>query len=227
MELSENVIQVLKNFASINSSIVIEPGNKLATISEARNVLGSAVIDQEFPRGFGLYDLNEFLNVVGLIDEPRLRFEDTHVLVGDSTGRSTIKYFYTDTEMLTKPPSTFNMPEPEVVVDLSNDVLNKVKRAASVLGHAEMVISSNDGCVTLSIQDIENSTSNTFSIDVPAKYDTNATFSFVLNISNLKVLPGDYEVKISSKLISQFTSKDGAAEYHIALEKTSSYGESS
>ena len=225
MELSENVIQVLKNFATINSSIVIEPGNNLSTISEARNVLGSAVIDQEFPRGFGLYDLNEFLNVVGLVDSPRLRFEDTHVLVGDSTGRSTIKYFYTDTEMLTKPPATFNMPKPEIVIDLSNDVLNKVKRAASVLGHGEMVISSGNGCITLTIQDSENATSNTFSIDVPAKFDYERMFNFVLNIQNLKVLPGDYEVKISSKLISQFTSKDGTAEYHIALEKTSTYGE--
>jgi len=225
MELSENVIQVLKNFATINSSIVIEPGNNLSTISEARNVLGSAVIDQEFPRGFGLYDLNEFLNVVGLVDSPRLRFEDTHVLVGDSTGRSTIKYFYTDTEMLTKPPATFNMPEPEIVIDLSNDVLNKVKRAASVLGHGEMVITSGNGCITLTVQDSENATSNTFSIDVPAKFDYERMFNFVLNIQNLKVLPGDYEVKISSKLISQFTSKDGTVEYHIALEKTSTYGE--
>ena len=110
MELNENVLQVLKNFASINSSIVINAGDHIKTISEARNVLGSAVIDQQFPKDFGVYDLNELLNVLSLVDSPRVRFDDNYMLIGDMAGRSTIKYFYTDQEMLTKAPDKFNMP---------------------------------------------------------------------------------------------------------------------
>lgn len=224
MELNDKMMQVLKNFAGINSSIVINQGNQIKTISEARNVIGIATIDQELPKSFGVYDLNEFLSVLGLVDTPRIRFDEHYMLVGDNSGRSTIKYFYTDTEMLTKAPEKFNMPEADVTFTLSNDVLNKIKRAASALGHTELAISSGEGCIVLSVQDSENSTSNTYSIDVPAEFDQSVSFNFICSISNLKVLPGDYEVSISSKLISKFTSVNEDIEYFIALEKSSTYG---
>jgi len=224
MELNSNVMSVLKNFAGINSNIVIQEGNVIKTMSEARNVIGSATLDQSFPQTFGVYDLNEFLNVVNLVDSPRLRFEDNCVLIGDSTGRSTIKYFFTDTDMLTKAPEKFNMPEAEVKLTLSNDVLNRIKRAASALGHSELAITPNHGSICLTVQDSENSTSNTFSIDVDGEYSSEK-FCFICNISNLKVLPGTYNVEISSKLISKFSSEDGDITYFIALEKSSTYGE--
>lgn len=225
MELNENVLQLLKNFAGINSSIVIDEGNQIKTISEARNVLGSATIDQTFPKGFGVYDLNELLNVLGLVESPRVRFDDHYMLIGDASGRSTIKYFYTDEEMLTKAPDKFNMPEPEIIFELTNDVLNRIKRAASALGHSELAIKSGEGCIVLSVQDSENSTSNTFSIDIPADFDQSVPFNFICNISNLKLLPGDYEVQISSKLITHFINTNNGVEYYIALEKSSTYGE--
>ena len=226
MELNENIMQILKNFAGINSSIVIEQGNQIKTISEARNVLGSALIDQSFPRDFGVYDLNELLNVLSLVDTPRVRFDDSYMLIGDTSGRSTIKYFYTDQEMLTKAPDKFNMPEPDVSFELTNDVLNRIKRAASALGHTELgIVSGESGIVTLCVQDSENNTSNSFSIDIPAEYDQSIPFNFICNISNLKLLPGDYDVQISSKLISRFSNQDNKMEYFIALEKSSQYGE--
>jgi hypothetical protein len=225
MELNDTVIQLLKNFAGINSSIVIDQGNELKTISEARNVLGLATIDQPFPKNFGIYDLNELLNVMSLVDSPRVRFDDNYMLIGDASGRSTIKYFYTDCDMLTKAPDKFNMPEPDVTFDLSNEVLSKIKRAASALGHSELAIQSADGCITLSVQDSDNNTSNSFSIDIPAEFDPSVEFTFICNISNLKLIPGDYEVKISSKLISHFTNTDNGVQYYIALEKSSKYGE--
>ena len=133
MELSENTIQVLKNFASINPNIVIKQGNTLKTISEAKNVLASAAILEDIPQDFGIYDLNQFLNVLGLVDSPRLDFQKDYVVIGDSTGRTEIKYFYSDIDMLTSPSKDITMPSVEISFLLDNETINKIKRASSVL----------------------------------------------------------------------------------------------
>lgn len=224
MELTNFSMNVLKNFASINSNIVISPGNDITTISEAKNVLAQAKVSEEFSQGFGIYDLNEFLNVVGLVDGPRLRFENEYVLVGDASGRAQIKYYFSDTEMLTTPSKLITMPSTDVSFFLDQGTLNNLKRAASVLGHSQLVIEPSEGAVKLSVVDIENSTSNGYAIDVDGEYEEEK-FKFVLNITNLKMIAGDYNVSISSKLISEFKSTDNDLTYWVALEKSSTYGE--
>src|SRR5210317_1688353 len=114
MELSDNTLQVLKNFSTINQNVMIRAGNTIKTISEARNVLATAVVDVEFPQEFGIYDLNEFIGVLGLVDTPRLKFNEESVTVGDSSGRSKVKYFFSPEETLTTPQKDINMPECEV-----------------------------------------------------------------------------------------------------------------
>ncbi len=224
MELNEGTLQVLKNFSGINQNLIIRSGNTIKTISEARNVLATAIVDQEFPNDFGIYDLNEFISVLSLVDTPRLKFEDEYVNIGDSTGRSKVKYFFSSEETLTTPQKDINMPEADLAFVLDNDTLNKLKRAASALGHSEVSISGKDGVLSLSVVDSQNSTSNTFSIDVDGEFKPDAVFNFVLNIGNLKILPGDYEVQISSKLITQFKHKELNVRYWIALEKSSTFG---
>jgi len=223
MELSEKTLEVLKNYASINSNIVIEAGNTVKTVAEAKNVLSSSILEDEFPRTFGVYDLNEFLRTLGLVDSPRVFFEDNFVSISDSTGRSRIKYHYSDPENLTKPNKAIIMPEPEVKFTLDRDTLAKIKRAASVLGHSEMTISVENNVIVLSVIDTNDKTSNAFSIDVNGTF-VDSNFNFVINISNLKMIDGDYEVAISSKLISHFVNKESNIEYWVALEKTSTYG---
>ena len=222
MQLTENVQQVLKNFASINPNIVVEPGNVVRTLAEGKNIFGKATIDVDFPIKFGVYDLNQFIGVLGLVDNPELTFEDTHVNVGDSVGRSKIRYFFTDTDHLTSPQKDIVMPSAEVTLNIGNDTLNKIKRAASALGHSELSIKANNGSISLTIFDSGNTTSNTFSIDVDGEYQSE-DFNFIISISNLKLLPGDYKVSISSKLISHFVNTTVDAEYWIALEKSSTY----
>ena len=224
MELSENTIQVLKNFASINPNIVIKQGNTLKTISEAKNVLASAAILEDIPQDFGIYDLNQFLNVLGLVDTPRLNFQNDYVVIGDSTGRTEIKYFYSDIDMLTSPSKDIVMPSVEISFLLDNETINKIKRASSVLENSSLAFSGEDGILKLSVIDPENPTSNTFSIEIDGDYD-NDGFSLLINISNLKMLPGDYQVKISKSLISHFENVENKTQYWIALEKTSTYGE--
>ena len=224
MELSENTLSVLRNFSGINQNILIHSGSTIKTISEAKNVLATAHVSEEFEQSFGIYDLNEFIGVLGLVDTPRLKFGAEHVVVGDSTGRSEVKYFFSAEETLTTPSKDINMPESEVSFVLTNDTLNKLKRAASTLGHDELSITGKDGVLTLSVIESQNATSNAFSIDIDGEIKTDSSFNFILSISNLKILPGDYEVDISSKLITQFKNKDVNVTYWIALEKTSRFG---
>lgn len=224
MELSNFTMQVLKNFASINSNIVIKPGNTIMTVAEAKNVLASATVDETFPQEFGIYDLSEFLSVLGLVDSPRVRFEEHSMLIGDQVGRAQIKYFFSDPENLTAPTKVIGMPEANVSFTLDQTTLNSLKRAASALGHSEVSITGTKNLITLSVIDKDNHTSNTYSINVDGTADTDS-FNFILNITNLKLIPADYKVEISSRLISQFTSLnlDKEIKYWIALEKSSTY----
>ena len=224
MELNENTLNVLKNFSGINQNMLIQQGSTIKTISEARNVLATAVVEEEFPQPFGIYDLNEFIGVLGLVDTPRLKFAEEYVTIGDSTGRSKVKYFFSPEETLTTPQKDINMPETEVKFTLTNDTLNKIKRAASTLGHDEVLITGKDGVLNLSVVESQNSTSNAFTIDIDGEFPAETNFNFILRKSNLKILTGDYDVEISSKLISCFKHKDLNVKYWIALEKTSSYG---
>jgi hypothetical protein len=116
------------------------------------------------------------------------------------------------------------MPEPEVKFTLDTDTLGKVKRAAAALGHEEISITPTTGAIRLSVVDSKDATSNAFSIEVEGDYPEGVDFNFILNVGNVKVVNEDFEVGISSKLISQFTSKQSAIEYFIALEKSSTYG---
>jgi len=200
------------------------PGSTIKTISEARTVLSRATVSEEFPVDFGIYDMNEFMGVLQLVDTPKLKFEDDYVVVNDSTGRSKVKYFYSSEDTLTTPQKDITMPEANVKFTLDNETLNRLKRAASTLGHSEISISGKDGVLSLSVVDSQNMTSNVFSIDVDGEFESDAVFNFILSTNNLKILPGDYEVSISSKLISQFSHTSLDVKYWIALEKTSTFG---
>ncbi|MAA57197.1 MAG: hypothetical protein CL855_01785 [Cryomorphaceae bacterium] len=224
MELSSFTMQTLKNFSSINPNLVINPGKSVMTMSEAKNILAQATVPEEFDRTFGIYDLSEFLSVVNLFDAANLKLDDQFATIGDTSGRAKIKYFFSDTEMLTSPSKPIVMPDPEVTFTLDQTTLANLKRAASALGHSEVSITGSNGVVTLTVVDTSNSTSNTYSIDVDGEYKSE-DFNFILNISNLRMIASDYKVEISSKLISQFTSTsdDMDLKYWVALEKSSTY----
>lgn len=224
MQLSAFTMQVLKNYATINSNIVIRPGNTIMTMSEAKNILSQATVSESFEKEFGIYDLSEFLSSMGLVDNPNLRFEDNFVRITDGSGRGGVQYFYSDPDMLTSPTKAITMPEADVTFDLDESTFSNLKRAAGVLGHAELSIAPSSGCISLTVVDTTNATSNKYSIEVPGEAKSD-NFNFVVGINNLRMIPGAYRVEISSKLISQFTSADKEKDlkYWVALEKSSTY----
>ena len=221
MNLSNDTLNVLKNFATINPNLVFKPGQKLKTISESKTILASAEIVEDFPTEFGVYDLNEFLSVLSLIDNPTLEFEDKAVLV-QGNGQK-IRYFFSESEILTTPQKDIQMPDPELGVNIEEDVLNQIRKAAAVLGHTELSIAGNDGVIKASVLDTRDATSNLFEIELDRDNSCKNEFNFVVSIPNLKLLPGDYFVSISSKLISNWTNSNYPVDYFIALEKNSSY----
>ena len=114
MKLSENTLTILKNFAGINQSILVKKGNKLRTISIAKNILSEAEILEEFPRDFAIYDLNQFLNGLSLHQDPDLDFSgETHITIRD--GKRRVKYFYSDPNVIVSPPEKqINLPSKDV-----------------------------------------------------------------------------------------------------------------
>ena len=222
MQLTDNTLSVLKNFASIQPNVVLNEGNVIKTIAEAKNVMAVATLDQSFDKTVGIYNLDEFLSVLGLVDDPDLNFHDDFVTV-QGNGRSQVKYFYSDASILTSPAKDIPMPEAEVKFTLDEATLNKVRRAAGALGHEKMTITSTDGGIKLTVVDNTDSTSNAFDIVVPGTCDSE-DFMFVMNIANLKLIAGDYDVEVSSRLISKFSNKNADVVYYIALEKSSTYG---
>lgn len=220
MKISSETINILKNFSGINANLVFKPGKELKTISEAKTIMANASILEDFPQTFGVYDLNEFLSLYNLMDEPDLEFSDKFLTMSDGSQR--IKYYYSEIEILTQPSKDINMPECEVILDLSATNLDKIRKAAAVLGHSELAFSSQGDGVIASVFNEKDSTANTFDIDLGTS--STETFNYVFSISNLKMLQGDYKVSISSRLISNWRNADNPLDYFIALEKSSSFG---
>jgi hypothetical protein len=220
MKISSDTINILKNFSGINANLVFKPGQTLKTLSEAKTIMATASILEDFPVEFGVYDLNEFLSLFSLMDEPELDFSDKYLTMSD--GSQKIKYFYSEIDILTQPTKDINMPECEVELDISSANLDKIRKAASVLGHSELSFSSQGGEVVASVFNEKDSTANTFDINLGTT--STETFNYVFSISNLKMLQGDYKVSISSKLISNWRNADNPLDYFIALEKSSSFG---
>ena len=209
---------VLQNFGSINQNIVFRQGTSLSIVSEAKNVMAKIELDEPIPMDFGIYDATELVRVMSLVDDAEIQFnQDSLSLAGNG---SSIKYYYSDIDMLTQPPSKeVTMPDPEVRFILTQDIHNKLKRAASALGHKQIKIAADNESVKLIITDTKNATANNFTIRVEGEVFGDLSDGFTIGIDNLKLMPGDYEVQVSSKLVSHFKNTDRNVQYWIALEK--------
>ncbi len=221
MKLSDNTLSVLKNFSSINQSILFKHGSRLRTISVMKNILAEVTITEELPKDFGIYDLNQFLNGMGLHQSPELDFSnDGYVVIRE--GKMRTKYFFADPQVIVTPPEKpLTLPSEDVTFELSTDQLDKLLKAAAIYQLTDLAVVGGDGVVKIVVRDKKNDTSNDFSIVVG---ETDATFSFNFKVENIKILPGTYDVVVSQKLLSRFTSKNHDLTYYIALEPDSTFG---
>ena len=221
MKLSDKTISVLKNFSSINQSILFREGSKLRTISLMKNILAEATVTEEFSKDFGIYDLNQFLNGLSVHQSPELDFaNDGYVVIREGGSRS--KYFFADPNVIVTPPEKeITLPSEDVCFELSTSVLEKLLKAAAVYQVPDLSAIGENGVVKLVIRDKKNDTSHGHEEIVG---ETNSEFVFNFKIENIKVLPGTYDVVVSQKLLSRFTSKNHDLTYYIALEPDSTFG---
>lgn len=222
MKLSDRTINLLKNFSSINQSILFKEGNSLRTISVMKNILAEANIGEDIPRDFGIYDLNQFLNGLNLHQSAELDFQnDGYVVIKE--GRSRSKYFFADPNVIVTPPEkSISLPTEDVCFTLDTNQLDKLLKAAAVYQLPDLSAVGENGVVKLVVRDKKNETSNDFSVIVG---ETEDEFSFNFKVENIKIIPGSYDVVVSKKLLSRFKSTQYDLTYYIALEPDSTFAD--
>ena len=219
MKLSSNTTNILKNFSQINQSILIKQGNKLKTISVMKNILAEAEIEEEFEKDFAIYDLNQFLSGLSLYDSPDLDFGESYLTIRD--GRRRAKYFFADPDVIVSPPEKeISLPTRDVCFTVATQQLDKLLKAAAIYQVPDLSAVGRDGKVELVVRDKKNDTSHEFSEEVGENEDE---FNFNFKVENIKIIPGTYDVVISSKLLAEFTNKNTDLKYYIALEPDSTY----
>ena len=220
MKLSDQTLNILKNFAGINNSILVKQGTQLRTISVAKNILAEASIDEDFPRDFAVYDLNQFLNGLSLHQDPDLDFSpDSYISIKE--GKRRVKYFYADPNVIVSPPEKeITLPSEDVHFQLESSSLEKLLKAAAVYQLPDLSAVGEAGVVKLVVRDKKNDTSNEYAVVVG---ETDKEFSFNFKVENIKIIPGAYNVVVSQKLLSKFTNTNCDLKYYIALEPDSTF----
>lgn len=222
MKISTQTLSILKNFASINGNILVRAGSTLSTISPQKNILASAVVAENFPSSFAIYDLGQFLGAISLFEDPDFNFTDKYVTI--SSGARSIRYWFAEPSMIiAAPEKKLSLPTEDVVFDASATAIQEVLKAASVLQAPEIaVVSDGETNTQLVATNVKNDTSNEYHVDV-GQVNTNK-FRMVFKSENLKLIGGDYKVSISSKGMGRFHNEKAGLEYFIATEASSKFG---
>lgn len=224
MQISKTTIDMLKNFATINQSIVINPGNKISTVSPQKSILAHADVEEDFPQTFGIYDLNRFLNVLSLVPDGELEFSENAVSI--VSGKTKAQYNFADPSVITTPPKKkVALGTVDIEFTLKPDDLRSVLKAAGVYQLPEIAITSDGEKISLCAIDSNVQSSDTLSIDV-GDNPNGATYRIVFKVENIRLMSRSYEVKASRKGLAHFATE--GLEYYIAAEqKTSKYSEPS
>ena len=217
--LSKKTLDVLKNFSTINSSIVFRKGSTVRTISNAENILAKFTGEEVFPTDFAIYDLSQFLSGISLFNDPQLEFTSND-FVSIRGGRTSAKYYFSDPEITLKsaPEKNVNFPGADLQFNLTGEELLQLQKASAVYSLPDLTFQSEEGLDTIKLilRDKENDTSNTYDLTVAGC--TTGTYSLDVKIENIRALPGDYSVKVSKHLISEWTCQNVDLTYYIALE---------
>ena len=220
MKLSEKTITILKNFSTINESILIKKGSVIRTISILKNIFAEAEVTEEFPTDFAIYDLNEFLNGLSLHQDPDLDFSnDSYLQIRE--GKRRVKYFFADPEVIVTPPEKeIELPTQDICFQIEHSQLDKLKKASAVYKLPDLSVVGENGVIRALVRDKNNDTSNEYSIIVG---ETDQDFVFNFKEENIKIIPGSYDVIISQHLSAKFVNEKYDLKYFIALEPDSTF----
>ena len=213
MKLSKTTLATLKNFSTINQSIVIKPGNILETISNVKDIYARSSIEETFDKQVCIYDLNEFLGVVSLFEDPDLELGDESLTL--KQGKITQKYFYADPTVVTSPPDNgVTLPSEELHTNLDRNTLSMIIRACSINNATDLTF-SNKGILA---HDKSIPSSNVFSVDIP---ETSDVYELSISVDKLKMVPDDYKIAICTKGLVKF--EGNYITYYVALQPEGNY----
>ena len=215
IDITPRTVEILKNFCTINKSIVIKPGNQLSTLSINKNILAVADVEEAFDSEIAIYDLGMFINGLMLLDQPKINTDSkSYVTITDAAGRSKTRYFYADPDIITQAPEEeIKLPSMDVSFHLDAETLRQLNKAASIYALPDLCLFGDGETMNLTVTDKKNETSNNFSVNVGT---TTENFCYCFRVENLKLLAGAYDVSISSKSVALFQGK--GIKYYIALE---------
>lgn len=222
LQFNDTLKEILQNFAAINQSIIFKAGDVVSTMSPMKQVIAKAKSPVSFPTTFAVYSLGSFLSTISLFKEPEMNFTDKSVFISGLNPegkREEIRFNFTEPSLVIAPPEKeLKMPEPDVEFNLSNAALTRALKVANVIEAPEMAVAGDGEKIYLQALNMKNSADNNYKVEVG---ETSKNFRLVFSISNLNILPRDYEVKISAKGLSHFKASD--VEYWIAVESTSTF----
>jgi len=202
MKLSDKTIQILKNFATINQSILVRPGNVLKTITPLKTILAQATVTENFEQEFAIYELPRFLGTISLFSDPEFTFQEKYVTI--SSGKQRVNYTYADASMIMTPPSKeISFPDTEVEFTITADQLSTISKAGAVLQMPEIAVVGEDGLISIRAIDSKNSSADVFSLDVG---ECDKDFKVIFRPENLKLITSDYKVSITTAGICRFES---------------------
>ena len=217
MKINNKTLNILKNFATINPSIIVKPGNTLKTISSSKTILARAEVPDTFEYPFAIYNLSQFIGCISMFTDPDLDFDESSVTISD--GKNKIVYHYADSSIILAPPDKdINIPSVDAEFKISATDIPSVAKALSILELTEIAIVGDGENIFIQAIDSKNASSNQYSVKVGA---TDKVFKAIFKPDNLKMVPDDYIVTLSSRGLSKFAGTD--ATYYVAIEATSTF----
>lgn len=208
MKISKQTISILKNFSSIANSIMVDEPGLLKTISHpVNNIIAIAHIEEELPE-FGIYNLDEFVNIVSSLDPDKVEFDfrKDHVIIKD--GPVSIRYFFCDPQhvynKVSNADKVLGFSEFGASFRLTRVELGNIMKFSKVINFGTnnddekvLHIEMKDGVGTMTLQNDSNDLMNSFKMDFSGQGDCDCR----MKLSSMVFIPGDYDVFVSSKMI--------------------------
>ena len=220
---SKNTLSILKNFSSLNSNLLIKPGDVIKTITPSKNGMAIAKVDEKFDVEFGIWDLNKFLGVISLFSTPTFDFGQKSMKIKNG-GNSVVNYYYSEPRLLSVPTKDVIMPEVNVSITMTDKQFSDLQKAASVMQLSDLSFTTDNGQIVAMVSDLGDPTTNTYKVVVEEKYN-GTEFLFNFKMENIKILPGDYKINFAKNVVGEFVHKTISLTYWFAMEaNTSKYG---
>lgn len=199
MKFSDETLDILKNFSSINQGIRFERGKELMTVSPNETLIAKANIPDEIDGNACVYDLNKFLSTASLFKEGEIEFQDDRSRFWFRQDSKQAYFTYSSPEMIILPKSRNII---EIDYDYTFDVewgdFKELLKASSIMQLKEVCFNSDGVNIYMSVINSENPTANRYDNYV-TENESGESFEIIVNTDNLKILPRDYKISVSLK----------------------------